>query len=161
MIFRKIAAILFALFLMTLPVHASEFGLNFHGFSYHFDRTDSNGREFREWNPGIGARFVLSESRRNIWLTEGGIYRNSTAHASKYLSGGYRFKLPAGFELGPSVVLYQSPDQNSGKAILAPLLVLSFRYQRLLLHVVPVPRYKDVNRNAAIGFYATFNLWKK
>jgi hypothetical protein len=138
---------------------ADEFGVNIHGFSYHPDRRDSSGMKFREFNPGVGAHLVVHESERHIWLTEGGIYRNSSGHISKYAGAGYRFKLPAGFRLGPSVVFYQSPDQNSGKAFIAPLLVFSFRYQRAIFHIVPVPRYQDVNRNAAIGFYLTMNLW--
>ena len=103
---------------------------------------------------------MLSESKRHIWLTEGGVYKNSSGQASKYLAAGYRLKLPAHFEIGSAVALYQSPDQNSGKAVLAPLLVISWRYKRVLFHVVPVPRYKDVNRNAAVGLYMTLNLWK-
>lgn len=157
---KKIGFLLLILFLLKVPAHAYEFGLNFHGFSYHPDRTNSEGERFHEWNPGIGARLILSESRRHVWLAEGGIYSNSTGHASKYAGGGYRFRLPAGFEAGPTLVLYQSPDQNSGKTFLAPLLVFSFRYKRTLFHVVPAPRYKDVNRNAVVGFYATVNLWK-
>jgi hypothetical protein len=153
-------SVLILLWGFTLPASAYEFGVNIHGLSYHPDRTDSNGRPFDAFNPGIGARFVFSETRRHIWLSEAGIYKNSSGHTSKYLGAGYRFKLPAGFEIGPSLAVYQSPDQNSGDALLAPLLVISWRYQRVLLHVVPVPRYKDVNRNAAVGLYMTLNLWQ-
>jgi hypothetical protein len=157
---KKIGFLLLALFFLQISAHAYEFGLNFHGFSYHPDRRDSSGERFREFNPGIGARVVLLESSRHIWVLEGGIYSNSSNHASKYIGGGYRFKLPAGFEVGPTLAVYQSPDQNSGKTFFAPLLVFSYRYKRLLLHVVPVPRFKDVNRNAVIGCYGTVNLWK-
>lgn len=150
----------FVLLILVSMAHGYEFGINLHGVSYHPDEADSTGRRFNSFNPGMGARLVLKESAKHIWLTEGGIYKNSTGHASKYLGGGYRFKLPAGFQLGPSIILYQSPDQNSAKAFLAPLAVLSWRYRDLLLHVVPVPRYKDVNRNAAVGLYFTFNVWK-
>ena len=148
-----------ALLFVVSSASGYEFGLNLHGFSYHPDETDSNGLKFKSFNPGVGGRFVLSESKRHVWLTEGGIYKNSSGHASKYVGAGYRFKLPVGFQIGPSIALYQSPDQNSGDAFFAPLLVLSYRYQRVLFHVVPVPRYKDVNRNAAIGFYFTVNLY--
>jgi hypothetical protein len=143
-----------------MNAQAYEFGLNIHGLSYHPDRTDSSGKRFREFNPGLGGRFVLSESSKHIWLAEGGIYSNSSGHTSKYVGGGYRLKLPARFEVGPTLALYQSPDQNSGKTFLAPLLVFSYRYKRMLFHVVPVPRFKEINRNAVVGFYATVNLWK-
>jgi hypothetical protein len=146
--------------LCSMNAHAYELGLNIHGLSYHPDRTDSSGERFHAFNPGFGARFVLSESRKHIWLVEGGIYSNSSGHTSKYLGVGYRLKLPARFEVGPTLALYQSPDQNSGKTFLAPLLVFSYRYKRILFHAVPVPRFKDVNRNAVVGFYATVNLWK-
>jgi len=148
------------LLFLEIPAQAQEFGINFHGFSYHPDRTDSAGNHFRGFNPGIGARFVFRESARHVWLVEGGIYSNSSGNASKYAGGGYRFKLPAGFEVGPTLALYQSPDQNNSRTFLAPLLVLSYRYKKALFHIVPVPRYKDVNRNAVVGFYATVNLWK-
>ncbi len=157
---KIIAFLFFILFFLNFPVHAYEFGINVHGLSYHPDRTNSEGERFREWNPGFGGRFIFSECRRHVWLAEAGLYSNSTGHVSKYVAGGYRFKLPAGFELGPSLALYQSPDQNSGKTFFAPLLVFSFRYKRMLFHVIPVPKYKEVNRNAAVGFYATVNLWK-
>lgn len=138
---------------------AHEVGLNVHGFSYHPDRTDSTGRRFKEWNPGVGGRLVLSQSKRHAWLLEAGFYRNSSAAISKYAGGGYRLKLPAGFELGPSVALYHNPDQNDGRVFVAPLLVVSFRYRNFMFHAVPVPRYKDVNRNSVIGFYGTLVLW--
>ena len=158
---HKIRFAALALFwVWTIPAFAYEFGLNLHGLSYHPDRADSNGRPFDSVNPGVGGRLVLSQSKRHTWLTEGGIYKNSSGHASKYLAAGYRLNLPAGFELGPALTLYQSPDQNSGKAVLAPLMVFSWRYKRVLFHVVPVPRYKEVNRNAAVGLYMTVNLWK-
>jgi hypothetical protein len=140
-------------------VEAGEFGLNFYGFSYHPDDTDSLGRDFKPFNPGIGARYSFIETKKHILLCDGGIYSNSTGHVSKYVSAGYRFKLPYGFEIGPNVAVYQSPDQNSGKAFLAPLMIFSYRIERVLFHVVPIPRYKDVNRNAAVGFYATVILF--
>jgi hypothetical protein len=158
---RKIRfAFLIVIWGLSLPASAYELGVNVHGLSYHPDRADSNGRPFDSFNPGLGARFVVSESKRHLWLSEVGIYKNSSGHTSKYLGAGYRLKLPAGFIIGPSLAVYQSPDQNSGNAFLAPLLVLSWRYHRVLFHIVPVPRYKDVNRNAAVGLYMTVNLWK-
>ena len=158
---KTLFVVFFTLLLSSTQAFGYEFGLNIHGLSYHPDRADSNGRPFDSVNPGIGARLVLSESKRHIWLTEGGIYKNSSGHTSKYLGAGYRLKLPGRFEIGPALTLYQSPDQNSGKAVLAPLMVFSWRYKRVLFHVVPVPRYKDVNRNAAVGLYMTVNLWQR
>lgn len=155
---KKFLTLLLLLLLPSLAA-AYEFGINIHGFSYHPDRTDSTGMRFKEFNPGIGARLILSESKRNVWLLESGLYRNSSDDISKYAGGGYRFKLRGGFEIGPSVVIYQNPDQNSGKVFVAPLLVLSFRYKRVLFHAVPVPRYKDINRNAVIGLYGTVNIF--
>ena len=156
-----IGIITFLLFaVIAAHVSAYELGLNIHGLSYHPDEQDSNGRPFDSINPGIGLRLVIHESGRHVWLSEGGLYKNSSGSTSKYFGGGYRFKLPANFEIGPSVVLYHSPDQNSGEAFLTPLIVLSWEYKRLQFHAVPVPRYKDVNRNAAVGFFITVSLWR-
>lgn len=137
---------------------ASEIGFNIYGFSYHPDETDSNGNRFHAFNPGIGLQFTFYESGKHRLLADGGIYRNSTGHHSEYISAGYRFLPGAGFQVGPIVALYHSPDQNSGKAFLAPLLLLGYRYKRVTFQVIPVPRYKDVNRNAAIAMYFTISL---
>jgi hypothetical protein len=149
--------VIFSLFILSCA-EASEFGVNFYGFSYHPDKADSNGNHFHAWNPGLGAQYTFFQQGRHRFLIDGGIYRNSSAHHSEYISAAYRFRLGFGFELGPVVALYHSPDQNSGKAFIAPLLVFAYRYKRLTLQVVPVPKYKDVNRNAAVGMYFTIRL---
>jgi hypothetical protein len=151
--------IVFLLFLASYS-EASEFGMNVYGFSYHPDKADSNGNHFHSWNPGLGAQYTFLQRNRHRLLVDGGIYRNSSAHASEYVSGVYRFRLFGGFEFGPVVALYHSPDQNSGKAFIAPLLVLAYSYKRVTLQIVPVPKYKNVNRNAAIGMYFTIRLLK-
>jgi len=132
--------------------------VNFYGFSYHPDQADSNGNHFHGWNPGLGAQYTFLHHDRHRLLMDGGIYHNSSAHRSEYISAGYRLRVIYGFEFGPMVALYHSPDQNSGKAFIAPLLVLAYHYKRITMQVVPVPKYKDVNRNAAVGMYFTFKI---
>ena len=149
--------VIFSLLIVS-SAEASEFGINLYGFSYHPDKADSNGNHFHAWNPGIGAQYTFFHHDRHRFLFDGGIYRNSSAHHSEYISAGYRFRPAWGFELGPVLAFYHSPDQNSGKTFIAPLLVFAYRYKRLTLQVVPVPKYKDVNRNAAIGMYFTWAL---
>ena len=149
--------ILFALIIVS-NAEASEFGINLYGFSYHPDKADSNGNHFHGWNPGLGAQYTFFQRDRHRLLLDGGIYRNSSAHHSEYVSAGYRFRPIWGFELGPVLALYHSPDQNNGKTFFAPLLVLAYRYKRITLQIVPVPKYKDVNRNASVGLYLTVRL---
>jgi hypothetical protein len=133
--------------------------INLYGFSYHRDKTDSNGNHFHSLNPGLGLQYTFFERRHHRFLTDGGIYRNSTGHHSEYVSVAYRFLVPGGFQVGPAFALYHSPDQNSGKVILAPLLVFAFRYKRITFQAIPVPRYKEVNRNAALAMYFSLKIW--
>src|SRR5262245_8350850 len=108
--------------LIASACEASEFGVNIYGFSYHPDETDSNGNHFHSFNPGIGAQYTFFQRDRHRFLIDGGVYRNSSAHHSEYIATAYRFRVIGGFEIGPLLALYHSPDQNSGKAFLAPLV---------------------------------------
>jgi len=153
--------VLLATFLIGIAgtVSASEFGINIYGISYHPDREDSQGNEFHEINPGAGIQWILTETKRNVWFLDGGLYRNSSAHAAEYFSFGYRYKLYRGIQIGAALALYHSKDQNQDEPFLAPLLLLSYRFRRVSIHLIPLPRYKDVNRNAAIGLYATIFIF--
>ena len=154
-------AIIFCVFLITSQVASAsslESGINFYGFSYHPDRKDSRGHEFRKWNPGLGYHVTLLNTKHTILFADGGLFLNSISKSTAFSSAGAEWKLFSGLSAGALAALVYSPAYNSGKPLIAVLPSISFRYERLRINCTYIPKYKDVNRNPALGFSFTWFL---
>ena len=139
------------------PVIAGEVGIDIFGFSYHPDRRDSSGKKLNEFNPGIGMNYIFHETNRSIFSADAGVYRDSGRNAAIFGAAGYRLKFDR-ISLGGMVVVLKSDTFNNGNIVIAPLPVFSVRVRAWSFNATYLPQYKNVNRNDAFGFFATFHL---
>jgi hypothetical protein len=142
----------------TISAAALELGLNFYGFSYHPDRKDSRGYEFREFNPGLGYHLNFYNNKRTILFADAGLFLNSVSRSTAFSVAGAELKMFSGLSAGATAGVVYSPAYNSGHAIFALLPSVSYRYESLRFNCTYIPKYKDVNRNSALGFSVTWFL---
>ena len=76
MIKRIVAAIIAA---SCSLAQASDY-ITIGGFSFHSERRQSNGKDWNEFNPGLGFERDLSER----WIFSAGVYRNSFARMTVF-----------------------------------------------------------------------------
>jgi hypothetical protein len=157
---NKIILPLFLVFAIAtiLNAGAPESGLNLYGFSYHPDRKDSRGYEFREFNPGLGYHLNFFDNKHVILSTDAGLFLNSVSRSTSFAVAGAEAKIFSGLSAGASSGIVYSPAYNSGHVIFALLPSVSFRYESLRFNCTYIPKYKDVNRNSALGFSVTWFL---
>jgi len=146
---------LFSLF--SSPAHAHQWGIDIFGLSYHLDRFDSQGRQMNGFNPGIGAHYELRETKHSLMMLDSGIYYSSARSFAKFGAFAWQRKWRI-LRVGPALSVFHSVSYNTGHIFVAPLLLLSVRVSPLTFNVLPIPRYKNKNRNAAIGFFTTWNF---
>jgi hypothetical protein len=140
---------------------AGEIGINIYGLSYHPDRRDSAGKSFNELNVGIGLNYALYETHRSIFPIEGGIFKNSGGDVAKYIGAGYLFKFGRGISAGGEAVYFDSKTYNNGHPAFGIVPMVSYRYKPLSFTVMYLPKYKNINQNAAFGLYGTVHFGGK
>jgi hypothetical protein len=127
-----------------------------HATSYHI-----SNRSLNESNPGIGVRLG------NHYFLQAGRYRNSNNDYSDYVMvggevAGYksvRLNLVAGVVDGYRDAPEQSGERENEPAylpFLIPEIDLDLDFATLLIHYIP--RYKDENRDQAIGVSVGFKF---
>jgi hypothetical protein len=150
--------------LVSFPttLFAGEIGINIYGISYHPERRDSNGRKFDELNPGVGINYIALEKSKSIFQVNAGIFKNSGGEAAQYIGGGYCYKIGKGFSAGGELVYFHSSSYNNGNSTLGIVPMASYRRNSLSFTLLYLPKYKNINRNMAFGFYGTIHLknWK-
>jgi hypothetical protein len=144
--------------LITSSAFGHELGINFYGFSYHPDRRDSRGYEFREFNPGFGYHLNFFDHKHAILFIDAGLFLNSVSKSTAFSVAGAELKIFSGLSAGATGGIVYSPAYNSGHVIFALLPSVSYRYESLRFNCTFIPKYKDVNRNAALGFSVTWFL---
>src|SRR5262245_29371090 len=90
--FSNLAFLIFTI-LITSTAFAFESGLNFYGFSYHPDRRDSRGYEFREFNPGLGYHLNLYDHKHAILFADAGLFLNSASRSTAFSVAGAELKI--------------------------------------------------------------------
>jgi len=155
--FNKLPLFIFTI-LITSTAFAYESGLNIYGFSYHPDRRDSRGYEFREFNPGLGYHLNFFNNKHAILFADAGLFLNSVSRTTAFSVAGAELKIFYGLSAGATGGVVYSPAYNSGHVIFALLPSVSYRYESLRFNCTYIPKYKDVNRNSALGFSVTWFL---
>lgn len=144
---------------LVLPgcAQAGEFGVNVYGLSYHFDR--ARARELRvdnEVNGGLGLRYRVTHSERLDWIFDAGAYRDSGHNTARVAGAGALWKPAERLRLGAALALFDSDTYNRGRSFLAPLPVAAYELGPVTLNFVYLPKFRDVNPVAALGFWLTF-----
>lgn len=146
--------------LLALPSPAlADIGLNLYGLSYHFDR--SRARELKvdnEINPGLGLRYRVPHSERLQWFLDVGAYRDSGRNTALVAGAGGLWHATDRLRLGAALALFDSDTYNRGKTALAPVPVAAYELDRVMLNFVYLPKVREVNEVATLGFWATWWL---
>jgi hypothetical protein len=144
--------------LLALPTPAlGEIGLNLYGLSYHFDR--SRARELRvdnEINPGLGLRYRVPQSERLQWIFDVGAYRDSGRNTALVAGAGGLWHATHRLRLGAALALFDSDTYNRGKTALAPVPIAAYELDRAMLNFVYLPKVREVNEVATLGFWVTW-----
>ena len=158
----KARLVLFILAILFPIIHASlaeagKIGIDIFGLSYHPDKVTASGKKLNGFNFGGGLNYVLREKKRTLWMAHGGAYYSSGSTPAEFAAFTLQYKL-GWFRIGPSLTVMHSSSYNHGKVFAAPLLLISLRYKSVSVNALPVPRYKDRNRNSALALFFTWHL---
>jgi hypothetical protein len=152
---------LLASLVLALPLPAlADLGINVYGLSYHFDR--SRARELNvdnEINPGLGVRYRRAHSERLQWIVDVGAYRDSGRNTALLAGAGVLWHVSEGWRLGAALTLLDSDTYNRGKTALAPVPLAAYEFRRVSLNFVYLPKVRDINEVATLGFWAT--VWAR
>lgn len=136
---------------------AGEFGVNVYGLSYHPDRARARGlRVDNEVNPGLGMRYRLAYSERLDWIFDAGAYHDSGRNTALVVGAGAFWKPAERLRLGVALALFDSNTYNRGRTFFAPLPLAAYELGPVTLNFVYLPKFRDVNPVAALGFWVTF-----
>lgn len=146
--------------LLALPAPAlGEIGLNFYGFSYHFDRGRARELEVdNEINPGLGLRYRVPHSERLQWIFDVGAYRDSGRNTALVAGAGGLWHATHRLRLGAALALFDSDTYNRGRTAVAPVPVAAYELDRAMLNFVYLPKVREVNEVATLGFWVTWWL---
>jgi hypothetical protein len=140
------------------PALAGEFGVNLYGLSYHFERSRAKALGVdNEFNPGLGARYLIGENRRFKWFADGGIYRDSGRNTAKYGGAGVQWRATESLGVGAALVAFHSDSYNRGRSFIAPLPVVSWDYRAVTFNLTYFPKVNKLNDVNALGLWVT--LW--
>jgi hypothetical protein len=146
--------------LLALPTPAlGEIGLNLYGFSYHFDRGRARELEVdNEINPGLGLRYRVPHCERLQWIFDVGAYRDSGRNTALVAGAGGLWHATHRLRLGAALALFDSDTYNRGRTALAPVPVAAYELDRAMLNFVYLPKVREVNEVATLGFWVTWWL---
>ncbi len=136
---------------------AGNLGIDIFGLSYHPDKFTASGRRLNGLNFCGGLNYILREKKRTLLTVHGGAYYSSGSAPAEFAALTWQYKF-GWFRIGPSVTVMQSRSYNHGNIFAAPLLLISLRYKSVSVNALPIPKYKDRNRNSALAFFITWHL---
>lgn len=145
---------------LLLPAAAlaqeGQLGINFYGFSYHFDRDKAkelgvdNG-----FNPGLGLRYrKLLESNMEGFL-DVGAYRDSGRNTAVYAGVGALYRTTERLRLGAALAVFHSDTYNRGDPFIAPLPIATYEFDRVSFNMAYLPKIREYNQINTLGFWAT------
>lgn len=127
--------------------------------SRHFDREGVRRAGLdNELNLGLGLNYTFHEDARGLGFFEAGFYRDSGRATAKIAGAGYQYKLAQRWRLGGALVGVHSPTYNGGRFFVAPVPIATYDLGGVKLNAIYVPRYRDYNQFALLGFYFSMPL---
>ncbi|OGA72601.1 MAG: hypothetical protein A3G81_21545 [Betaproteobacteria bacterium RIFCSPLOWO2_12_FULL_65_14] len=111
-----------------------------------------------EINPGLGLRYRVPHSERLQWFLDVGAYRDSGRNTALVAGAGGLWHATDRLRLGAALALFDSDTYNRGKTALAPVPVAAYELDRVMLNFVYLPKVREVNEVATLGFWATWWL---
>ena len=134
----------------------SRLGVHLFGVSYHYkSRTylDASGarRRYEQFNPGVGAEYLLRSSGRVVLSADGGAYRDSKDRTNVFAGPALRLKAGRHVLLGGAVVLMTSRTYGTP---VAPLPLVTVRWTHVALNGTWIPAL-DRRDSGALALFAT------
>ncbi len=146
-----------ALSVVSPCAHAGEVGVNIFGFSHHFKNPYDD--DLSEFNPGLGAQWTFARSARASLEINGGVYRDSFAHANYHLSLGGRVRAGGPFEFGLQLINAKSQSLNDDHPVVTPYPFVAVRTPRATIHLTYMPELKSFNGLPAMATFVTVYPW--
>lgn len=137
---------------------AGDIGINVYGAAYHLDRDRAHQLGVdNEFNPGLGLRYKDVLVPQWDWFGDVGAYRDSGRNTAAYAALGALWKTTWGLRVGGALAVLNSDTYNQGRTFVAPLPVVGFEWQKVMLNMTYFPRVSNFNEVGALGFWVT--LW--
>lgn len=128
--------------------------INVYGLAYHPDRETVHDLKLdNEFNPGLAVHYELSNTPRGISFAELGAYEDSGRSLAKFAGLGYQFKLDEHWRLGGALALMHSDTYNHGTSFVGMIPLVTYDTGRVKLNAVYFPKFGNVNKVEAYGFY--------
>ena len=140
------------------PSRADSFGINIYGLSYHMGQNVADRDIFNEVNTGFGFRADFGSKKGNSFFFEGGKYKDSFDNDARYISIAYQIRILSQLRLGLNAAIYNTQSTNSGESFFAPIPILSYRFWRLTINGVYLPKHEPINPFYILGAYLTVEL---
>jgi hypothetical protein len=140
---------------------ADRLELNLYGLSHHWNQSEARrlGTE-EEINPGLGLRYALEPwDLCSTPFVEGGIYRDSGAHASYYAALGCKgLKLTDNIRLGLGLAAMQSETYNGGNPFVAPVPLLTWYIAPVTVNFIEYFPVESLGVLSTTGVYLSMPL---
>jgi hypothetical protein len=150
-----------AALLLCGSASAADWGVNVYGLSYHWDRNLAERNDWdNEFNPGLGLRYRMGHWLRADAILDGGAYYDSGRNTAVYAGAGLLWPLDRSrrVHLGAVLTAFHSDTYNRGDAFVAPIPLLTVRFDPVTLNFTHFPKIGDFNDIHTTALFFTFPL---
>jgi hypothetical protein len=139
-----------------LAAAQSRFALHLFGVSYHYQfRTyrDASGvvRRYEQFNPGLGAEYLLHDGKRVVITADGGAYRDSKDRTNIFGGPALRLRVGSHLLVGGGIVALTSRTYATP---VAPLPIVTARWSHLGVNGTWIPSL-DRRSSGAVALFST------
>lgn len=155
------AGLLIVVWLVVPPAWAGNWGVNVYGLSYHWDRDLAEQNDLdNEFNPGLGVRYQMGSWLKADAIIDAGVYRDSGRNTAVYAAAGLLWPLDENkrFNVGAALTAFHSDTYNRGDPFIAPVPLVSVRFDGVTLNLTHFPKIRNFNEVDATALFLTFPL---
>lgn len=155
------AGLLIGVWLIAPPAWAGNWGVNVYGLSYHWDRDLAEQNDLdNEFNPGLGVRYQMGSWLKADAIIDAGVYRDSGRNTAVYAAAGLLWPLDQNkrFSVGAALTAFHSDTYNRGDPFIAPVPLVSVRFDGVTLNLTHFPKIRNFNEVDATALFLTFPL---
>ncbi len=156
-----VAVALCAAAMLAAPAHASDWGLNLYGLSYHWDRDLARQNDLdNEFNPGLGVRYRMGSWLKADAIVDAGAYHDSGRNTAVYAAAGLLWPLDEDkrFRLGAALTAFHSDTYNRGDPFIAPVPLFAVTLGGVTLNLTHFPKIRNFNEIHATAMFLTIPL---
>lgn len=138
---------------------AGDWGVNVYGLSYHWDREVAKNNDWdNEFNPGLGLRYRMGSWLKADAIIDAGAYYDSGRNTAVYAAAGLLWPLDEAkrLSLGVALTAFHSDTYNQGDAFIAPIPLLTYRFDQVTVNFTHFPKIGDINSVHTTAMFFTF-----